>query len=668
MPKKRYLEYAGRTDEPDIYSGNLISSKPTAGDKAASQFNTTMQNIIRKAVSANKTRDAKLKRERDAYFSKTKPVKTEKEVVLNDNTWVDNGRIKNPENKERSVKGGLANAAWVADNPIKSTIGQIAGVVPFGVAAYPFLAPIGEAASPIVNTTVGTAALNSILSGKPAWDMVTGNADWTTPIDLIPLYGPAAKGVEAVGRGFTRLYDYGKKGYRTLSKAYNRLHDFSGMNRFESGESYLDIMRNRIKSESKDMFNSYIPRTVEEKRQFTPYYFRRLFNSTYKDITGEEGFKYIYELAKKNNYNFEELNNLFLHNPEYFIHVKQLGIKNPLSQEAIDGFIKRQLTSIRGVTAKDKQQAIEYLTSTKKGRGSSIGDRLGTNGGLYTSNNPQIADRFKNPVGNNTENGYVATVIEPDNIDRSKSVFDQLRQLRSRVELSGNEEPFSGILDADDLISNEVKALEDVYVGRASGGTGGYERGYIAKGKNGDVNYPVKIKTIKEYLNQKDIRGRWGHDLEPVNDENLFVAKRLNPYDDYIKRARVFLRGKKVHDTKKAMQYNREQMAIHHDRVKKRDDLYNKLHSNQRKYRSYMRKARNLSIASPSLGFGTYMGYKAITDIAREHGLKTHMDKGIITMTNSSRNPYIISDKRYKNDKVTNELVNHFNDFYNKHN
>lgn len=205
MPKKRYLEYAGRTDEPDIYSGNLISSKPTAGDKAASQFNTTMQNIIRKAVSANKTRDAKLKRERDAYFSKTKPVKTEKEVVLNDNTWVDNGRIKNPENKERSVKGGLANAAWVADNPIKSTIGQIAGAVPFGVAAYPFLAPIGEAASPIVNTTVGTAALNSILSGKPAWDMVTGNADWTTPIDLIPLYGPAAKGVEAVGRGIKNI-------------------------------------------------------------------------------------------------------------------------------------------------------------------------------------------------------------------------------------------------------------------------------------------------------------------------------------------------------------------------------------------------------------------------------------------------------------------------------
>ena len=81
-----------------------------------------------------------------------------------------------------------------------------------------------------------------------------------------------------------------------------------------------------------------------------------------------------------------------------------------------------------------------------------------------------------------------------------------------------------------------------------------------------------------------------------------------------------------------------------------------------------MRKARNLSIAAPSLGFGTYMGYKLSTDIAREHGLKRHMDRGIITMTNSSKNPYIISDKRYKNNKTTNELVNYYNDFYNKHN
>jgi hypothetical protein len=165
-----------------------------------------MQNIIRKAVSANKTRDAKLKRERDAYFSKTKPVKTEKEVVLNDNTWVDNGRIKNPENKERSVKGGLANAAWVADNPIKSTIGQIAGIAPFGVMAYPVLAEAGVAAAPIVNSAVGGAALTSILSGKPAWDMVSGNADWTTPIDLIPLYGSASKAIGTVGRRFNRLY------------------------------------------------------------------------------------------------------------------------------------------------------------------------------------------------------------------------------------------------------------------------------------------------------------------------------------------------------------------------------------------------------------------------------------------------------------------------------
>ena len=67
---------------------------------------------------------------------------------------------------------------------------------------------------------------------------------------------------------------------------------------------------------------------------------------------------------------------------------------------------------MRGVHAPDKESAIIYLTHGEKGRNMPGGDRLGTDGGVYTSNSTNVADRFKNPEFG-TEDGWVGRVVYP---------------------------------------------------------------------------------------------------------------------------------------------------------------------------------------------------------------------------------------------------------------
>lgn len=678
MPKKRYLEYAGRTDEPDIYSGNLISSKSTVGDKVASQFNATMQNITRKAVSANRTRDAKLKRERDNYFSKVNAIKPEKEVAPNDNVWVNNGKLKNPELQERSIKGGNANAAWVADNPIKSTIGQIAGIAPLGIMSYPVLAEAGVAAAPIVNSAVGGTVLTSLLSGKPAWDMVSGNADWTTPIDLIPLYGPASKSIGAVGRG---LYNYGKRGYRTLAKRYNRLTG-EMPDKWDYAIQYRDEMLNYIKNEAKEASSYTVKPTLEDKKSFNKMYKRFLHGNSYSDPTihnSLRGFKeiideedsYYLPLLKQFGLKSKEeairAYNIFKYNPEYYIHMRDNGIKYPFSQKTVDDFIRRQLTSVRGVTAPDKRTAIEYLTSTQKGRRLSGGDRLGSNGGLYVSNNPTIGDRFKNPDGaSKTGTGYVAILQEPDVIDRTLPIEQQLRQLRGRTEIVGTEEPMRGLIDPKALLDDNVRVIEDKYVGRANQGTGGYERAYLPNPKKGVVEHPVKVKRLTEYLNQTDKHGRWGFDIDATTDKNLFIAKRINAYDDYVKRARVFLKGKPVIDNNKYNDLVKNGLTHIKNRVDTRNNLLNRLSRSRRKYNKIKHNSIKLGSIGLAGGVVPYTLYSIGSVVERERMLSHYMDKGIVELTNNSKNPYVISDKRYENNKRLKEVVNHYNNQYNR--
>lgn len=104
----------------------------------------------------------------DDYFRRTRDMLTESV----DNTAVINprmiGRHLNPHLEERGIKGAKAHAAWEKEHPNLTAWGQIAGAVPFAVAAYPLLATVGSGAVALGDaaaaTTVGQGITNFLAS------------------------------------------------------------------------------------------------------------------------------------------------------------------------------------------------------------------------------------------------------------------------------------------------------------------------------------------------------------------------------------------------------------------------------------------------------------------------------------------------------------------------
>ena len=274
----------------------------------------------------------------------------------------------------------------------------------------------------------------------------------------------------------------------------------------------------------------------------------------------------------------EPMQKLFADNPEYYEFIQRTGL-NPNAQETVDKFIKRQGTSIRGVTAPSKEEAERYLTETENGRYMKGGDRLKTNGGLYTSNSTGIADAFKNPVGNSTEDGYVATLHHDFNIDRSKPIEEQLRQYRNQVGFASNGDIFHGTtledISRQKYIDDGVAALEASY-GRSNGDILNVtERGYLPEGLRGTKGKPVKIMDLQVYPNLKDQRGRWntaGVDYT-LEDENYFLPRQYNSTSDFIRNARLALKKDWVPNTEKRSQLYNDIFNTHIDRIKKSNQM-----------------------------------------------------------------------------------------------
>lgn len=83
-------------------------------------------------------------------------------VQSNDNVWVDNGRVKNPELLERGLQGAKSHAEWEREHPVLNTWGTIAGAVPFAVAAAPLAPYIGMAGDALATTSVGNTITSSL--------------------------------------------------------------------------------------------------------------------------------------------------------------------------------------------------------------------------------------------------------------------------------------------------------------------------------------------------------------------------------------------------------------------------------------------------------------------------------------------------------------------------
>ncbi len=273
---------------------------------------------------------------------------------------------------------------------------------------------------------------------------------------------------------------------------------------------------------------------------------------------------------------------LFADNPEYYEFIQRTGL-DPMSQETVDKFMLRQGTSLRGVTTNNPINAQKYLTETEVGRYMKGGDRLRTNGGLYTSNSTGIADAFKNPTANKEEAGYVGTLFHDFQTDKTQPIAEQLKQYRDKVGFSNEGDIFAGTetqnISRNKYLEDGVVALESPY-GRSNGDMLRVtERAYLPlTGPKGTKGKPVEILESNFYPSQTDKKGRWNtagveHTLY---DENYFLPRQYNSTSDFIRNARILLKKDWVPNIDKKNKVGQDIIDTYHNRANLLNELKRK--------------------------------------------------------------------------------------------
>ena len=347
-------------------------------------------------------------------------------------------------------------------------------------------------------------------------------------------------------------------------------------------------------------------RTQEEKKAFQEAYASRVkknYQSPFEDNP---------VLSQKEQKRF---NDLLERNPEFeqFLvenYTTPNGIKysseDVFSGKAVRDFLDRQFTSLRGVHSNKKEDAIKYLTETEPGRPMPGGDRLRTNGGLYTSNSTNVADRFKNPVGKGTEDGYVAKLFYPHGIPENIPVEDQLEAYRRLVFPAGPVHPAYKkdfyYKELDRAKKNGAVALESDYAGTAAAGIPGQERAYLPIGSG--PRKAVDIIDLQYYPKQKDQAGRWMAGMNAGDASGLFIPRQMNAYSDYIRSARAFLDPVVVDEQLYSAALGKANQNFRKQTLR-RAALANKLAKRQADARTYGREA-GVILGSAAIAGGLY--------------------------------------------------------------
>lgn len=401
-------------------------------------------------------------------------------------------------------------------------------------------------------------------------------------------------------------------------------------------------------------------RTDKEKATFSQMYIKGIANNEF--LSNQVMPKSIkdYMDAGATREEAVRLQKLFLRNPEYAYYLGNSvkGEIDPLSQEAVDGFLKNQFTSLRGVSAPSEESAKVYLTHAEKGRYMSGGDRLDSDGGVYTSNSTNVADRFKNPQSG-VEDGYVAKLLYPYNIRRDIPIEDQLEQYRKMIFPASKIHPLYGtdsyFSELNKARSGGAVALESDYVGNATKGIPGQERVYLPKEETG--SHPVlNIEQIYHYPNQTNKNGRWGYGMDAGQSDGLFVPRQMNAYSDYIRSAKEFLKPVKDRDIDKYWDAYQKAEATWRSLATRRYDLLDKL-----------RKRRNATkIASYIFGVtsGGILGGHALGSAMQHYGILR--DPRFFNDKNQYYNQYLddprsdVSLKTYDEDKDEDALKEYY--------
>lgn len=369
--------------------------------------------------------------------------------------------------------------------------------------------------------------------------------------------------------------------YKTAQENYEKLLDYYVGNRpYDEGAldyAYDVKVRDNAERLNPDIFYNYIAPSKEERAIFRRAYRKKATDKVFTEMTTpiRYGFNKGDDIKA-----YEDLMN---HNPEYYKFLEETNL--PWNEQStVDAFLKRQQTSLRGVYASnyDSDASVRtYLTQIQAKRKG--GDRLDTNGGLYTSNSTGIANAFKNPTDGVSE-GYIGKLHYDFGINSHKPIAEQLRKARSKIVRGGNNNVFAGTEYYKQSIKNARKkgaiAIEDKY-GRSNGDVLNVtERAYLpgsAKQQN------ITLQDLQKYSAQENKRGRWNTQgvTKEVEDDELFIPKEYNRFDDFINEARIFMQPRRKYDFNKVTKFQNDLT----DRMWNRSKYRNKLIDMSRRLR-----------------------------------------------------------------------------------
>lgn len=368
--------------------------------------------------------------------------------------------------------------------------------------------------------------------------------------------------------------------YRKLGYKFNKLQKKLGL--VDRGDTQFFYYPNNYVQKVLEGINTRNPELLND--------WTRVSGATDKDL---EAFMKMYKrrafpILSTIEYNGQTIQlpnswkQLFADNPEYYEFIQRTGL-DPMSQETVDKFMLRQGTSLRGVTANNPMNAYKYLTETEVGRVMTGGDRLITNGGLYTSNSTGIADAFKNPTSNKEESGYVGTLFHDFQTDKTQPIAEQLKQYRDKVGFSNEGDIFAGTkaqnISRNKYLEDGVVALESPY-GRSNGDMLRVtERAYLPlTGPKGTKGKPVEILESNFYPSQVDKKGRWNTTgvEHTLYDENYFLPRQYNSTSDFIRNARILLKKDWIPNIDKRNKVGQDIIDTYHNRANLLNELKRK--------------------------------------------------------------------------------------------
>ena len=231
----------------------------------------------------------------------------------------------------------------------------------------------------------------------------------------------------------------------------------------------------------------------------------------HKDIVTQNQIKYLMEGDIKKHFpNWtDELEKIYNHSPEYLYWSAEHKL-DPLNKETVNKFLNMQSRSYRGVFDTDPNIVNTALSTAYRERQpwQTGGDYFRING-LYTSNSNEAKEKFAKNYKKESLWGDTGTLTVDFNIDKNKSVLEQLKQFKNQIYFNDVYEPAFDI-------RKKYKAIQGNYFGNQQ------QRAY---GTLKDAETIGKISDI-EHHNSNGIRtDRWSN-IPSVIDDNVFVSQQ----------------------------------------------------------------------------------------------------------------------------------------------